>query len=504
MSTVKHAVRRDWFVWDGPDAAWVRANAETPGLQFTSDGNTITRVTLHRTHLPLLPPGVLGSETLATPDHRPDTSALRPYQAADLPFILSRRATLLCYEMRLGKTCLATTAHNKQDGMLVVVGPLASRDVWRDWIERVHGVTPVLCEGRKEITMVPGQAAYFCHYDVLDAHTKFFGDQEIGTLVLDECHLLQGRKTQRTSAANILAARASRIIGLSGTPMWSRPDSLYSLLHLIAPGAWGGHFAYAKRYAGARPGAHGWTYTDLSFADELRKRLSEIVVRRTWQDVLGQLPPVVRVVEPVALTAAQVMRVEMAAEVARLAAGNRSTVAGALATLRRKMSELKITPAIDAALQAVRDGHKVVIWTWHNKTAEKIAEQLKSNSTLISVFRLAAEDGQKARDGFIAEFRAATGPAIMVASIAIGGVAIDLSCADYAIFAEFDWTPANMYQAEMRTYHPSRPHTVLYLYADVPVERNLVRALQVREGFATAVGLGSEEITSIVLHGGTT
>jgi hypothetical protein len=39
---------------------------------------------------------------------------------------------------------------------------------------------------------------------------------------------------------------------------------------------------------------------------------------------------------------------------------------------------------------------------------------------------------------------------------------------------------------------------------DVPVERDLIEALKVREGFAAAVGLGSEEITAMVLkgHGG--
>jgi SWI/SNF-related matrix-associated actin-dependent regulator 1 of chromatin subfamily A len=506
---IKPANRRDWFDWVEPDPAWVREHAEVPGLQYESNGERIIRVTLHRTHLPLVPGAVCGHETIATPDHKPNTAMLRPYQAEDLPFLLSRRASLLCYEMRLGKTALACHAHNKHDGMLVVVGPLASRDVWRDWIERVHGVTPILCEGRKDIAMHPGFPAYFCHYDILDAHTKFFGDQEIGTLILDEIHLLQGRKTQRTAAANVLAVRASRIIGLSGTPMWSRPDSMYSLLHLIAPGSWGGHFAFAKHYAGAMPGAHGWNYNGLSHEDELSQRLSEIVVRRTWKDVLGQLPPTVRVVEPVVVTQDQVSKIEMLAEQARLIKGTISTAAGALATLRRKMSELKVGPAIHAAVQATIDDHKVVIWTWHNKTAEAIARKLPTAKVPgihirpdIAVFRLQADDNQRMRDAIIAGFKAHVGPCVMIASIAIGGVAIDLSCADYAIFAEFDWTPANMYQATMRTFHPSRPDTVLYLYADVPIERDLVDALRIREGFAGALNLGSNEITQAVLGRG--
>lgn len=852
---IESASRRDWFDWRDPDPGWVRTYAETPGLQWDSNGERITRVTLHRTHLPLVPAAVCGPNTLATPDHRPNPAMLRPYQAEDLPFMLSRRASLLCYEMRLGKqhpvdtkiltpvgwralgdlvvgdavigsagkptivkavilqgvkpsyrvkfsdgsaveagpehlwtvayraggkrwqemvlttdqlrqrpmldvnwdgqrsfkldlsktvlylpmlrapvefcecslplpaylvgqlvangslahsgavlvcneadwpsifeslcavdvelgatqlygrarrvgvpdimpqlrvlgltvlsaekripplylrvsprdriallqglmdgdgsisarhnrvvyhtisaglardvqelveglggiasvrtydrtaegkpveyqvrmrlppqiapfrvprkaqrckpgshaapvrtvvsveyvrdvesACISVDApdslyatehcilthntvtachvHNPRDGMLVVVGPLASRDVWCQWIEKVHGVTPIVLTGKKDIEMHPGFPAYFVHYDILDAHTKFFVTQdEIGTLIFDEMHLLQGRKTQRTAAANVLAVRASRIIGLSGTPMWSRPDSMYSLLHMISPGAWGGHFAYAKRYAGAMPGAHAWNYDGLSNDDELRQRLSEIIVRRTWQNVLGQLPPVVRVVEPVDVPHAEMQKVEMLAEEARLARGT-TTVAGAQATLRRKMASLKVNAAVNTAVQATIDGHKPVVWAWHNQTAEQIACKISSARVPgmhirpeIAVFRLQADDNQRTRDAIIASFRAEQGPAVMVASIAIGGVAIDLSCSDYAIFAEFDWTPANMYQAEMRTFHPTRPHTVVYLYADIPVEQDLVKALQVREGFAASVGLGSAEITEIVLSG---
>lgn len=505
--------RRDWFDWRDPHPDWVRQYADVPGLQWAGFDGRVTCVTMHRTHIPLVPSAAIGPGITPVADHHPDQSMLRPYQAEDLPFLLSRRASLLAYEMRLGKTCLSTHVHNPRDGMLVAVGPLASRDVWCEWIERVHGVKPVVLKGVKNIEMHPDQPAYFCHYDILDAHTQFFSLQEkIGTLILDEIHLLQGRKTIRTAAANVLAVRASRIIGLSGTPMWSRPDSMWALLHLIAPGAWGGHFAFAKRYAGAMPGAHGWHYDGLSHEAELKARLDEIVVRRTWQSVLGQLPPVVRVTEPVAVPPDQVQKIEMAAEQARLAhldGGKVSTVAGAMATLRRKMAGLKVKPAIDTAVRAIGDGHKPVIWTWHNATADRIARNINKqkvpgvlNRPEVSVFRLQADDSQKVRDQIIAAFRQCTDPAVMVASIAIGGVAIDLSCSDYAIFAEFDWTPANMYQAEMRTFHPSRPHTVVYLYADIPIERELIKALHVREGFSETVGLGSRAITDIVLRSG--
>lgn len=498
LGDISPAERRDWFVWQDPPAAWLQQYGAMPGLQPIGDGTRITHVFLHRSHLPCVPADVSRNGTVPLPDHNPDLSILRPYQASVLPFILSRRSTLLAFQMRLGKTPTACHAHNPRDGMLVVVGPLISRDVWCDWIERVHGTRPAILSGRKNIELKSGHAAYFVHYDVLDAHTAFFVDQHIGTLIFDECHLLQSRQAQRTAAANVLAARASRILGLSGTPMWSRPISLWSVLHLIAPGAWGGRHAFAKRYANAMPGAHGWSYDGISHADELRDRLSEIVIRRTWQEVLQQLPPVVRVVEPVAVGDDDVAAVYMLAERARLAAGTKTFV-GAISTLRQKLATLKVSAACDAAQDAFDNGHaKVVVWAWHTKVAERIAQHFKGRG--MAVFRLASADAQKVRDEAIADFKRCNGHAVMVASIAVGGVAIDLSCADYAVFAEFDWTPANMYQAEMRTFHPSRPHTVVYLYLDVSIERALVDALSVREGFNQVLGLGENDVSKAVLE----
>lgn len=66
---------------------------------------------------------------------------------------------------------------------------------------------------------------------------------------------------------------------------------------------------------------------------------------------------------------------------------------------------------------------------------------------------------------------------VLVITIAVGQVGIDLSHARHAIFAEEDWTPATMAQAEMRTFSAERPMSVSYLVADHWLDRKIVRAL---------------------------
>jgi hypothetical protein len=248
------------------------------------------------------------------------------------------------------------------------------------------------------------------------------------------------------------------------------------------------------RYAGGTPGSHGWTYSGISHDEELRARLGYMTARLTWRDVAPELPPTTRVLEPVSLTAKQYADLEAAAMKATLARGT-SNEAQYKATLRRKAGLLKVKPAVERALSAAEDGHKVVLWTWHNEIFDRVEEQLEIRPH----WTLRSADSVSAREQHVDEFRRHDGPCFMVASMGVGGVGLDLSCSDCAIFVELDWTPPVVYQAEMRTFHKDRPHSVTYFYTDDPTESKLIAALGVKNGYAATLGLGSDDIMKAVL-----
>ena len=504
MVLKSHPQRPDWFIWCDPDVDWCRANAELPGLQFeAAQGRMI--VLYHVSHVPCMPDDIQMEHNVVEQARQQDTvlpfensGLLRSYQQADLQFLKRRKGALLGYEMRLGKSPLACHMHNPEDGILVIAGPLAARESWRDWVERTLGYPPCLLYGRKNATAEAGYPAYFCHYDVLDAHTRFFSTQRIGTLVLDELHMLQSRGTQRIDAVNTLAFRAPKILGLTGTPCWNKPKSLWTILHLLNPGAWGTQFNFRKRYAGAEPGAYGWKFEGASNTEELQARLQTIMVRRTWAEVMPDLPATTRVIEPVELSVTNYAGIEAAAMKATLAQGT-SNAMGYLATLRRKLAEAKIKPALEIAQRAAADGHKVVLWVWHNEIGAKLVQALQAAVGEHAVYRIQASDDGFKRERTKERFTEHVGPAFLVAGIQVGGVALDFSASDYAIFVELDWTPANMQQAEMRTFHKDRPHIVVHLHTDDPIESKLVEALDVKNAFANALGLGFEDIAQRIL-----
>ena len=510
--------RTDWFHWMHPPPQWCAQHADVPGLQWDGDGEKVTVVTFHRTHFPVMPSDVVQQIPMHAVDAEATRQAqaievwlqtqrgitLRRHQAEALPYILSRQHTLLAYEMRLGKTLTATAAHNPNQGVFVAVGPLAARDTWREWIKRVHDIDIYICQGRKpDLEAAAGHRAYFCHFDVLNAWTRLFAGMQIETLVIDEIHKLQNRKSQRTSAVQACSFVSKRIIGLTGTPMWGVPDSMYAQLHLIAPGAWGSHFVYAGRYCDAQPSAHGWTYNGSSNEQEFGGRIEHIMLRKTWRDAAPNMPPTVRSVEPVAVPIKTMAAIESKAiNKSLITTTAKPTVAGYLATLRRMMADVKVKPGVDAAVDAINNGHpKVVMWTWHKEVQDAVVKEAYKRKIMgLKVFKLTADMSANQREKAVADFHSYGGPAIIVSGIGVGGMAIDLSCSDYAIFVELDWIPANNYQAVMRTFHPSRPHCLVFLYADVPIEARLIHVMQVKENFAGALGLGFDEIASLVLN----
>ena len=408
--------------------------------------------------------------------------------------------------MRLGKTVTSLSVHEPNKGPLVIVGPLIARDVWRNWCEQLFGWAPIALNSKQasESTALRGYPAYFVHYDVLESHVSYLPDP--ATLIIDEIHLLQARRSHRMSSISLLAQRAEKIIGLSGTPMWSNPASMWPILNLLSPGAWGSEFEFKQRYMNGQQTAYGWKFSGIANEQELQARLREVVLRLTWKEVLGQLPPITNTIEYVQLSPSELSRLDSLSQRAVLEAaslGKHSPEAAIISKLRQATGKLKVKRAVELARDAMSAGHKVVIWHWHNEVGSAIqsaltTEEMYANGVLNS-YRITADESQSTREYRIRAFQEATSPLCFIAPLAVAGVGISLDSADVNIFVEQDWIPATNYQASMRIFKPSRPSSNVWMVADCAIERRLIEVLGANESCQTAAGLGYEEIAAKVL-----
>lgn len=325
----------------------------------------------------------------------------------------------------------------------------------------------------------------FGHYDILPAWQD---GSRIGTLVLDEAHVLTNRNSHRSRAAVLLASCAERVIAATGTPIWNMPTGLWHVLSLVAPGAFGGYHEFCRRYAAPTATAYGTRYTGISNGDELSQRLSEIMIRRRWADVQQDLPPITRNVLIADLTLPQRRKLDLLAESLRKSV--RTNTAAELARYRQALSRIKLGVTLAEAEGCMNQGEPVVLWCWHRKTADQLADALVGNG--YKAFLLHGDVPVQRREVLLDQWRACAKAALVV-TMSVAQVGIDLSHARRAIFAEIDYTPAMISQAEMRTFSPARAMNVSYVVADHFADRAIIKALTRKLDASEPVALGTGE-----------
>lgn len=532
-----HPKRQDWYVIP---TAWAPEIAAIPSIGYDARFGPLA----HRSHLPLLAKthpeaanfltevrSLSRSESDRASDRaafdattQPNGWALRSYQHTGREFIRARRGTLLADAMRVGKTATATSSHDPELGPMLVVAPLATREVWLSWMRRRWpDIRPVVLSGRtiekdnpkKPVTpkrdrgfdLLEGKRfdpkqltdakLIFCNYDILGAWKELNG-RRIGTLVLDEIHLISQRVSRRAEVVTFTANLAERVIAATGTPIWNRPSGLFTTLSCVTPAAFGKFFDYAVRYCDAHPGTHGYEYDGASNDEEFRERLSEIMIRRTWQDVSGELPAIERSVEAVVVSETQQFEIEKDAE--RVRDHNKQTTAiGAMARFRRLLAKHKIPVAVDVAKRILASGEKVVIWSWHRDVALKIEHMLSEAGFPGVVVSGGGETPMSIREDIFNRWRNYEKPAPLCITLSVGQVGIDLSAARHCVFAELDFTPSVVAQAEMRTFSPLRPMAATYVIIDHEIDRKILAALQDKCDVAYRMGVPAAESTIGVL-----
>jgi len=497
--TLTPAKKPDWYVAsrDAVEPVFRFApDSQVPGLSFAGRGFNV-----HRSHLPLLV-GDTDAARALLPPAPPDWAArdeitkplgftLRNVQHAAIDYIVQRRGTLLGDDPRVGKTLASIMSHDPASGPLVVICPAMVRPVWIGWLCRVFPGEPIgLMLGRTFDHKALQKRIIVGHYDIL---AWWQSAMPIGTIIFDEAHMLTNRNSRRSKAAIFLASRAKRVIAATGTPIWNMPPDLWNVLGLIAPGAFGGFHEFANRYGAPEQTAYGTKYLGISNENELRMRLSEVMIRRRWVDVASDLPPITRNVALVELDQKRQRDLDVLAAEITSESGKGSTI-GLLSRYRESLSSVKAPIVIKQATDMLDRGEPVVVWTWHVALANKIAKALGDRA-----FLLTGEVSSTKRDEAMGRWKAHPAAAL-VCTMSVAQVGLDFSHAHLAIFAEIDYTPAILTQAEMRTYAPTRPMNITYVVADHMIEQRIVLALIRKLAAADPLGVGAASDTITMLQ----
>ena len=427
----------------------------------------------------------------------PEGLAYMPFQRAGIAYALGRPAVLIGDEMGLGKTIQAigvmnTTANLKR---VLVICPASLRLNWKREIEKwiTHDLTVGVAQGKSW----PGTAVTVVNYDVLKNFKKQISATTWDVLIVDECHYLKNPKAARTKHVlgywdkklkqEVPGIEATRKVFLTGTPVVNRPIELWPLVKALDPQGLGrGWKGYVTRYCAGYEDTYGWNVKGASNLSELQDRLREtFMVRRLKADVLTELPAKRRQVielppngaigavkaEQKAWAATQEMLEDLraAVELAK-ASEEEADYAKAVEALREgekaafnEMSKLRHATALAKVPYVVEHllnaTDKVVCFGHHRDVIGQIVEALREAGEKVVV--VTGDTPMQARQDAVDAFQNDSSVRFFVGNIQAAGVGLTLTAASHVVFAELDWVPGNMSQAEDRCHRIGQTSSVL-------------------------------------------
>ncbi len=449
--------------------------------------------------------------------------AYLPYQRAGINFACQRPASLIADEMGLGKTIQAIGVVNASGAKTVlVICPASLRLNWKrelgKWLVTPRAIS-VIETGK---TPWPGELAevVIINYDLLKKFRRELRQWTWDVLIADECHAIKNSKSQRTKEVvghqprgkddeSWTAIPAKNRLLLTGTPIVNRPSELWPIISFLNPGQWKNWFAFAKRYCGAVHNGYGWDFSGASHLDELQNFLREsIMVRRLKAEVLKELPPKRRQIITVpANGAADCIKAEKAAEDRHEVALNAARIAVELAKAGASDEEYQ------AAVQRLRDlsnaaftelarlrhdtavakvpyvvehlencSGKVVVMAHHHDVVDAIEAALGP-----ACVTLTGRENMAARQASVDRFQNDPDCRFFIGSIRAAGVGLTLTAASHVVFAELDWTPGAMSQAEDRCHRIGQINSVLvqHIVLDGSIDARMVHTIVAKQEVIT-------------------
>ena len=436
-------------------------------------------------------------------------ATLRPYQQQGLNWLQFLRthhlAGILADDMGLGKT-LQTLAHiltEKEAGRLtqpaLIVAPVS---LLGNWQREAARFCPTLRSHIHHGLLRHETAQDLSGFDiVLTPYSLLHRDRELWMAI--DWHLLVLDEAQNIKNANTHAAQtvgdipATHRLCLSGTPMENHLGELWSLFHFLMPGFLGSQKRFGELFRNPieRQG-------NSEKMDQLRKRITPFMLRRTKDVVASELPPKIETLMPVPLQGQQAdlyetIRLGMEKTVrdalnAQGLAKSQITILDALLKLRQVCCDprllklgaasqvqqsAKLEQLLDMLPEMVAEGRKILLFSQFTTMLSLIEQELPR----LGVPWVKLTGQSKNRDAIIDQFTSGQVPLFLI-SLKAGGVGLNLPQADTVIHYDPWWNPAVENQATDRAHRIGQTQSlwVLKLVAQGTIEERML-ALQERK-----------------------
>lgn len=407
------------------------------------------------------------------------------YQIQDSKLLLEQKRMIIGSEMGAGKTMIACLVGESIKRPKLVICPASLRLNWKREIQNVNKDSDISIIYSKDKEVKISNDWNIIAYNSLEKHKEILQKQKFDVVMIDEAHLCQAinnygePKSKRAKNVMELCAKSTYVYPITGTPKTSRNKNVFNILRLVknkeVREAKFAFFNFGQKYCDPQHNGYGWNFEGNSNDKELFEVINSSMIRHLKKDVLPDLKKQ-RISIPLECNLKSYNKIidEFMSAYSEENKNATDTYLGYMMKARKLLSELKINDTIEFCDSLVEEEKKVVIVSCFRDTIAKIKEHYKDDCVVIQG-GMTDEEKQYSIDTF------QNGNAKVCAmNIIAGGVGITLTSSYNLVFNDFDWTPANIIQAEDRICRTGQKElcNIFYMYADgADIDEQFVKML---------------------------
>ena len=446
---------------------------------------------------------------------------LLPYQLDGVAFAAGAGRAILADDMGLGKTIQGVgvaelLAREAGISRVLVVCPTSLKSQWLNEVARFSARTASLVlGGAKDRPDQYASPSFFtiCNYEQVLKDVLSIEQHRWDLVILDEGQRIRNWEAQTTRVVKSLRSQFALV--LSGTPMENRLEDLFSVMQFVDGRQLGPAFRFFNRYRIQDEKGAVLGYRNL---DELRDRLRPVLLRRTKELVLQQLPPrnteiihiaptdeqhalhaahlrvVVSITRKKYITEMDLLRLRQALLMCRMAADSTALVD-------------KQPPGYSSKLQAldelfeqlfVEGSRKAVVFSEWTSMLDLIEPLLHRRG--IRFVRLEGSVPQAKRQELVQEFQTHADCRVFLSTNA-GSTGLNLQAADTVVNVDLPWNPAVLEQRIARAHRMGqrRPVNVYILVTQGTLEEQMLTTIGQKKELAMAALDSESDVTEVML-----
>lgn len=485
-----------------------------------------------------------------------------PYQLAGVEYMMKRKSVLLADAPGLGKTGQTLLAMNMRPNVeAIIICPSVIKMNWlkeaRKWL--IGDILAYVYEPKKiryyQGNNTPDEKKTILHiinYELLKKHLDRLSRVSCNMVVVDEAHKAKNRDSIRSKLIKQLSNKAFYKILITGTPIYNKPKDLYALLNILNPNLFRDFFSFAKRYCAPEK---VWTgkqsitkYDGASNMDELNTILrSNFMIRRLKEDVLKDLPKKMRSVitleessliplvkkekETLEQLKNNTNKLKEQIEKMKEYAGkgndewdskyktmvkqlkdSKMMGIGEISKIRHELAVKKapyVADFVREQLEGGEEGSRVVVFAHHTDVCMLLMKELEEYHPALIIGSTKSNERQQAIAKFANPYHNRDNKCrVFIGSMGACSTGVDglQKHCNTVVFAELDWTPSTVEQAEDRLQRIGQKNTVwvYHVVADQSLDSKIAKMLVEKNEVSHKIldaGIETAQIFNNVLAG---